>query len=131
MPMSMGNLEMVPVAKRSLINAYDDENEKYDSDDIHRLPQVIVELGECDVAEIYTPPRLPRRCRQVGLRTGFCVDLTTKKPDGEYWDLSRPEDVRLVEELQEEEEPWLLVGSPPCTTFSQSLKLSHTAEEIE
>ena len=63
--------------------------------------------------------------------TGVCVDLTTRRSDGEYWDLSRKEDVKELEKLQAEENPLLMIGSPPCTTFCPLLRLRYTAEEIK
>ena len=37
------------------------------------------------------------------------MDLTTQRPDGEHWDLSREEDVEMLETLQEKERPILLI----------------------
>jgi hypothetical protein len=88
-------------------------------------------MSAVDLAEIYSPARFGRKCAMYGLRPGFAIDLTTRKPDGDYWDLSKPKDVELLETLQEEEKPFLLIGSPPCTTFSQLLKLSHTEAEMQ
>ena len=59
------------------------------------------------------------------------MDFPTQRPDGEYWGLSREEDVEMLENLQEKERPRLLIGSPPCTDFSALLHLSKTEEEIE
>ena len=52
---------------------------------------------------------------------GFCVDLTTLKPDSDTWDLSRDEDIALLKKMQKEERPTLLIGSPFCTGFCKLL----------
>jgi hypothetical protein len=49
--------------------------------------------------------------------------LETTKADGTYWDLSKEEDVEELKFLQEAEDPMMLVGSPPCTAFSNLLKM--------
>jgi hypothetical protein len=58
------------------------------------------------------------------------VDLTTRKGDGEYWDLTRKGDVKELMKLQADEEPMILIGSPPCTSFCPLLRLKLSAEEI-
>ena len=52
------------------------------------------------------------------LRPGFALDLEELKPDGTPWDLRKKEDVRAAERLQDQQEPYLLTGSPPCEKFS-------------
>ena len=40
---------------------------------------------QTDVAEIYSPRRFMAACGIQGLRPGFAVDLTTRRPDNECW----------------------------------------------
>ena len=47
------------------------------------------------------------------------IDLRTKKPNGDHWDLSRREDQQLVEDMIDEQKPDWLIGSPPCTAYIQ------------
>ena len=78
-----------------------------------------------DVAEVYSPPRIVEEAgmRTYGgrvLRPGWSLDLTMTDPEsGERWDFSkaavRDRALRLVKESQ----PFLIIGSPPCTAFSQ------------
>jgi len=77
-----------------------------------------------DIAEIFSPPRFTKSAEHYDLLAGLCVDLSTTKADGEYWDLLKSEDVELLEKLQEEQQPRLLTGSPPCTVFSTLRRLS-------
>jgi len=77
-----------------------------------------------DVAEIFSPPRFTARAADYNLVAGLCVDLSTLKPDGEPWDLRKPEDEKLLEQLQEEQAPRLATGGPPCTTYSALRRLS-------
>eukprot|EP00972_Heterocapsa_arctica_P108020 15908869-Heterocapsa_arctica.AAC.1 len=48
----------------------------------------------------------------------------TRKPNGEPWDLSKPDDVNLAESMRAEEKPYILCGGPPCDPFSQLQALS-------
>ena len=93
-----------------------------DSGSLNSIAQMCVELGSVDVAEIYSPHRVTARASEFGLRPGFAVDLLEDKPEGYgsgKWDLDSKEDVALLRVLQDEQDPMLLVGSPPCTPFSQ------------
>ena len=100
-------------------------------DEVHEIACLCLSLTACDVAEIYTPPRFTPKCSGMGLRPGFVVDLTTKKADGEHWDLSRQRDEEELARLQEKERPKFVVGSPPCTDFCKLLHLNpHTRDTI-
>jgi len=77
-----------------------------------------------DVAEIYSQPRI---CQEAGnrtfqgtsLRPGWSLDLTTADPrTGARWDLSKHDVQNRVRELIRTTQPYVVVGSPPCTAFS-------------
>ena len=87
--------------------------------ELEQITKLCVEMGAVDIMEIYSPKRFTAQAGQYGLRPGFAVDLEEQKPDGSYWDLSKAEDVRELEEYVDEVEPTLLTGSPPCDQFSQ------------
>ena len=60
------------------------------------------------------------------------MDLTTEKPSGGLWDLSREADRRQeLRHLQDREWPEILTGSPPCTTFCPLLYIKFTKEQIQ
>ena len=84
------------------------------------LCKVAVELGAVDMIEIYTPKRFTAMAPKYGLRPGFAVDLNETKPDSDVcWDLEKPEDVKELEIRVDQEEPYVLMGSPPCDPFSR------------
>ena len=128
--LSASKLELVPAVKRSLEAAYRREGIELTNEEATDIAELCVACCACEVAEIYTPPRFTPKCGQVGLRPGFCVDLTTKKSDGEYWDLSKNGDIEELQKLQAEEEPLILIGSPPCTTFCPLLRLRSSADAV-
>ena len=70
------------------------------------------------IMEVYSPARFSKEASRFGLKPGFAIDLEEAKPDGSFWDLSRPEDVEAVNQLIDRDEPVLLIGSPPCDQFS-------------
>ena len=78
-----------------------------------------------DVAEIYSNPRV---CQEATankyegrmLKPGWSLDLSTKDPTtGRPWDLSDKKIQAKVKKLIIDTEPYCIVGSPPCTAFSQ------------
>ena len=91
------------------------------------IGQLLKELGmsRCDVAEIYNPERFTSRANNFGLRPGFAVDLEVSKNQlGDHWDLSRDDDKEELKWLLGKEDPFALIGSPPCHFFSPLLNLS-------
>ena len=84
-----------------------------------------------DICEVYSPPRIVPEGVKLGLKPGFSLDFTVLRPDGNPWNFSikrhRDEAVQMVLEL----EPYMLIGSPPCTMFSilqNGNKHRHTPE---
>ena len=48
--------------------------------------------GVADVAEIYSPPRVAKMAKRLGMKAGWSLDLTSIDGlDNEPWDFSRPE----------------------------------------
>ncbi len=85
-----------------------------------------------DVAEIYSQPRIAqeaalREYDGVKLIPGWSLDLTTEDPKtGEAWDLSKKEVQKRVKKLIKDTEPFVVIGSPPCTMFSTLQELSRS-----
>ena len=77
-----------------------------------------------DVSEVYSPPRIVTVAEAAGLRGGFSLDLTAPSPDGTVWDFSRHDCRRRALELVQSQRPYLLIGSPPCTAFSNLQNLN-------
>ncbi len=86
------------------------------------------------MAELFSPPRvtatLPRPCAQnrAELVAGSTFDLHADA-DGVAWDFSKPGDRKRAIERIRAEEPFLVVGSPPCTMFSR-LQLNLNANKM-
>lgn len=80
-------------------------------------------LALTSVAEVYSPPRFAKLAPAFGLQPGFSADLEVLKANGEPWDLTNEDDQKLLEYLQETEDPFLLTESPPCEAFSAILRI--------
>ena len=77
-----------------------------------------------DVSEVFSPPMIAAMAHEVGLRRGFSLDLTCKRADGSGWNFDsrrhQTEALQLINELR----PMLVIGSPPCTVWSNLQKLN-------
>jgi hypothetical protein len=89
------------------------------------------------VVEVYSQPRIAQEAAirsydGVQLRAGWSLDLTMRNPaDGKPWDLSDPEVQRVVRNMVVKDKPFMLIGSPPCTAFSQLQGLNHFRRDPE
>ena len=82
------------------------------------VTQLLVELSAVHFAEMFSPERFAQRGKPLGLLPGIAVDLSTRKANGEFWDLRKEEDQKELEVVLEEQLPELLIGSPPCAAHS-------------
>ena len=64
-------------------------------------------LCKVDMCEVFSPPRVGPEAVKVGLDVGNAMDLTTG------WDFTKAEDRRRAEEYVDDNEPLVLIGSPP------------------
>ncbi len=96
-----------------------------------------VRSGPAAVAELYSPPRvtaaLPRpvcgqQLHRSGLVAGSTFDLLADEA-GVAWDFTRPSDRKRAWDRIRAEEPYLVVGSPPCTMFSR-LNVNLNADKV-
>ena len=55
--------------------------------------------------------------------------MSTRGPHGKFWDLMRDEDVELLKNLQAEQDPELLIESPPCRSASIMRSLSRAKRD--
>ena len=76
------------------------------------------------VAEVYSPPRMTKVARQLGMKAGFALDLTNTDEEGNQWDFSKAEMRAKALKLVDEEQPAILILSPPCTMFSNLQQLN-------
>ena len=84
-----------------------------------------------DVSEIYSRPRIAPVAEEFGLRPGWSLDLTTANPKGQRWDFSKVEMRKQARELLIKTRPTVLIGSPPCTPYSQLQKLNEHRRDPE
>ena len=79
------------------------------------------EAAKAKVAELYSPPRVTkelRKVRSMNLAAGTTFDMVADAA-GRKWDFRRAEDRARARRLIAEEQPYLVIGSPPCTEFSR------------
>jgi hypothetical protein len=79
------------------------------------------EAAKAKVAELYSPPRVTkelRKVRSMNLAAGTTFDMVADSA-GRKWDFRRAEDRARARRLIAEEQPYLVIGSPPCTEFSR------------
>ena len=88
----------------------------------------VMRVGPAKVAELYSPPRVTATLPRLGLAAGSTFDLHADEA-GVAWDFTKPCDRKRAWERIRAEEPFLVVGSPPCTMFSR-LQLNLNANKI-
>ena len=77
--------------------------------------------GDNDVSEIFSQPRIAQEAavRTYGgmkIEPGWSLDLTREDPaTGKRWDLNKREVRERVRELIRITDPFIVIGSPPCT----------------
>lgn len=82
-------------------------------------------IGNMQVAEIYSPPRVAKMAKDLGPRAGWSLDLTTQDEDGRYWDFTDPTMRNRVARKVLRDKPMLLIGSPMCTVYSAMNRINH------
>ena len=89
-------------------------------------------LGKHDITEIFSPPRFTKRANSFGLKPGYAIDLETSRGNGERWDLTNKTHQKDLEAILNDEDPYLLTGSPPCEAFSllQGLNKNKVPKEV-
>ena len=74
------------------------------------------------VTELFSPPRVNARLQGGGsnrkVSPGTSVNLVVDETIGESWEFLRADHRRACWARLKEEDPWMVVGSPPCTAFS-------------
>ena len=74
------------------------------------------------VSEVYSAPRvtaIARRLPKYGLGPGLALDLTVNDESGCPYDFSDRRQREKAEAMLDAQQPFLFIGSPPCTPYSQ------------
>ena len=69
--------------------------------------------------------------RDLNILSDLALHLRSKKPTGEPWDFTKKHDRLEAIRLVKERKPIWVIGSPPCTAFSQLQSLSPASERKE
>ena len=77
-----------------------------------------------DVSEFYSPPRVVKMAKTLGMRGGVSLDLTVPASDGYVWDFSRKHCRDKALEIVEDQKPLFLMLSPECTPYSNIQNLN-------
>jgi hypothetical protein len=73
------------------------------------------------VTELFSPPRVNAELTKnsvSGIAAGTSFDLIIDQESGEAWDFLRADHRRKCWSRLRAEDPWVVIGSPPCTAFS-------------
>ena len=65
--------------------------------------------------------RFANKSTSYGIDSTLIIDLTAKRDDGQFWNLGTREDRERLEQMQQEHQTELLIGSAPCISFRTSL----------
>jgi len=113
--LSLAKEELVDAAEQRLREIY--AKEGYHELELQALSRDLVALTAIE-------PTRPQRkgtgafTDEHALKPSFIVDLTAKKAfSGLYWDLSVNRDVELLGQIQKQEKPMLVIGSPPSVAY--------------
>ena len=104
--------------------------EDLNDDEVMELCILSNELNACEATAILNPSKFASCETRLGLREGFAVDLTTARANGMMWNLSLEDDKAELRQVQNREQPELLIGSLPSDEFSPLLKTCTEAREI-
>jgi hypothetical protein len=74
------------------------------------------------VTELFSPPRVNANIQKglanaAGFVNGTSFDMIVDQQSGERWNFLEASDRRKCWERLKQEDPWIVIGSPPCTAF--------------
>ena len=96
--------------------------DKFESELDHRIIRKL--LMGIDVGEIYSPARVNDAANRLGLQSGWSLDLRTTDDAGVPWDFNKAAIRAKAIDLINKTKPLFIIGSPPCTMFSQLQRLN-------
>ena len=75
--------------------------------------------------------RFANKSTSYGMDSTLIIDLTARRDDGRFWDLGTREERERLEQMQQEHQTELLIGSAPCISFRTLLYPSGTKTQID
>ena len=90
------------------------------ADDPEAMIGLLTSLNIIDITEAFSPPRVMIQGERLGLRAGSSMDLLT----GWNFELKAERERERAIQRIEEEEPMLVIGSPPCPYISTLQELN-------
>ena len=107
--MSMGKKELISNAAAKMMNAA--VTCELTSAEVWTLATTAIELFGASVS------RFANRSTSYGVDSTLIIDLTTRRDDGQFWDLVTRRHRERLEQMQQEHQTELLIGSAPCISF--------------
>ena len=107
--MSMGKMELISNAVAKVMNAA--VTCELTSAEVWTLAKTAIDLFGASVS------RFANKSTSCGIDSTLIIDLTTRRDDGQFWDLGKREDRETLEQMQQEHQTELLIGSAPCISF--------------
>ena len=123
--MSVGKMEMISSAAAKMTKSA--AACELTGTEIWMLAKTAIELFGALVS------RFANKFTSYSIDSSLIIDLTAKGDDGQFWDLGTKEDQKRLEQMQEEHQTELLIGSAQCMSFRTLLHPSEkgTKRQIE
>ena len=77
--------------------------------------------AQVGISEIHSHPRIVAHAERAGFAPGWSLDLTVTDDQGQPYEFSKHECREKARQLIHKTKPFLLVGSPMCTWYSNSM----------
>ena len=107
--MSVGKMEMISSAAAKMMNSA--AAGELTGAEMWTLAKTAIELLGASVS------KFANKLTSYSIDSSLIIDITTKRDDGQFWDLGTREDQERLEQLQQEHQTELLIGSAPYISF--------------
>ena len=119
----MGKMELISDAAAQMMNAA--VKCELTSAEVWTLAKTAIELFGASVS------RFANKSTSYGIDSSLIIDLTARRDDGRFLDLGTREDRERLEQMQQEHQTELLIGSAPCISFRTLLYSSGTKTQTD
>ena len=107
--MSVSKMELMSNAAAKMMNAA--VQCELTGAEVWTLAKTAIELFGASIS------RFANKSTSYGIDSTLIIDLTARRDDGRFWDLGTREDRERWEQMQQEHQTELLIGSAPCISF--------------